>query len=60
MRYFIDTFAVDKVALAGYSMGGRVCLTITELLPELIDRVLLIASDGLVFNPLYFLLQKPL
>lgn len=58
VRYFIDTFAVNKVALAGYSMGGRVCLTITELLPELIDRVLLIASDGLVFNPLYFFVTK--
>ncbi len=52
------TFGVQKVALAGYSMGGRVCLTIAELLPESVDKVLLIASDGLVFNPLYFFVTK--
>jgi len=51
-------FGVAKISLAGYSMGGRVCLKIIELLPESIDRVLLIASDGLVFNPLYFLVTK--
>ena len=49
---------VQTVALLGYSLGGRVCLTITELMPDKIDRVLLIASDGLVFNPLYYFVTK--
>ena len=55
-----ELFGTDKIALAGYSMGGRVCLTIVELLPQMVDKVLLIASDGLVFNPLYYFVTKTL
>ncbi|HRO43718.1 MAG TPA: alpha/beta hydrolase [Flavipsychrobacter sp.] len=54
----LTQFSVQKVSLIGYSMGGRVCLKIIELMPEKIDRVLLIAADGLVFNPLYFIVTK--
>ena len=45
---------VEKLSLLGYSMGGRICLSIVEYMPEQIDNCLLIASDGLVFNPFYF------
>src|ERR1700748_25541 len=38
-------FGIDKVSLLGYSMGGRVCLTIIEMMPQSIDKVLLIAPD---------------
>jgi pimeloyl-ACP methyl ester carboxylesterase len=48
----------DKFSLMGYSMGGRVCLTIMELMPESIDKVLLVAPDGLAFNPLYYFVTK--
>ncbi|MEI8279685.1 MAG: alpha/beta hydrolase [Bacteroidota bacterium] len=51
-------FKTDKVSLLGYSLGGRVCLTILELMPESIDKVLLIASDGLVFNYFYYFLTR--
>lgn len=49
---------VDKCSLLGYSLGGRVCLSIIEQLAEHVDRVLLIAPDGLVFNPLYYFVTK--
>lgn len=49
---------VKQVSLMGYSMGGRVCLTIIEHMPKLIDRVLLIAPDGLVFSPLYYFVTE--
>lgn len=49
---------VEKAALLGYSIGGRAVLSIVELMPEQIDRVLLMASDGLRFNPLYFFLTS--
>jgi pimeloyl-ACP methyl ester carboxylesterase len=62
LRQLVDAFRkennVDKVALAGYSMGGRVCLKIAEIMPEAVDRVLLIAPDGLVFNPFYYFLTR--
>jgi pimeloyl-ACP methyl ester carboxylesterase len=49
---------VEKFSLLGYSIGGRVCLTIMALLPRLTEKVLLIAPDGLKFNPLYFFVTK--
>jgi len=56
----MEEYSVADVALLGYSIGGRVCLAITELMPQYIDKVLLIASDGLVFNPLYFTVTRTL
>ncbi len=43
-------FGAEKVSLMGYSIGGRVCLCIMEQMPAIIDKVVLIAPDGLVFN----------
>lgn len=53
-------FHVTKVSLLGYSMGGRVCLTLVELLPESIDKVVLIAADGLSRNFYYYFLTRTL
>lgn len=58
VQHLKQQHGVGQLSLMGYSMGGRVCLTITELMPESVDQLLLIASDGLVFNPLYFLVTK--
>lgn len=41
--------------LMGYSMGGRVALQLVEMIPEKIAGVVLIAPDGLVVNPWYWL-----
>ena len=49
---------VEKISLMGYSMGGRVCLCIAQLMPKLIDRMLLMAPDGLVFSPLYYFVTE--
>ena len=46
-------YNVAKVSLLGYSLGGRVCLTIVELIPESIDHVTLLATDGLTENFYY-------
>lgn len=53
-------FSVEKVSLAGYSMGGRVCLTMLEIMPDKIDQLLLIAPDGLALNPLYYFATRTL
>lgn len=57
-RGLMKEMEVDQCTLMGYSLGGRVCLSIIEQLPGYIDRVLLIAPDGLVFNPLYYFVTK--
>jgi len=39
-----------KFTLFGFSMGGRIALYLTQLLPEKVDRLILLAPDGLSFN----------
>ena len=46
-------YSVNKISLIGYSLGGRICFTILELMPATIDRVTLLASDGLAVNFYY-------
>jgi pimeloyl-ACP methyl ester carboxylesterase len=49
---------VEKVSLMGYSMGGRMCLKIVEMMPDDIEKVLLAAPDGLSFNAFYYFLTR--
>jgi pimeloyl-ACP methyl ester carboxylesterase len=44
-----------KVTYLGYSMGGRVALSLFQLKPELCNRLLLVAPDGLTMNTWYWL-----
>ncbi len=39
----------------GYSMGGRIALSLLEAVPERVKKLVLIAPDGLVVNPWYWL-----
>ena len=45
-----NEFGVEQLSLIGYSLGGRVCLNIVEQQPNWIDKVVLLASDGLQKN----------
>lgn len=58
IRDLMQRNGVSKVSLLGYSLGGRVCLKLAELLPESIDKIVLIASDGLRFNSFYYFLTR--
>lgn len=58
VTFLLQKFNVRSFTLMGYSMGGRVCMKIVELLPEHIDKVVLVASDGLVFNPFYYFMTR--
>jgi len=44
--------------LLGYSMGGRVALQLLELAPERVERLVLLAPDGLFVNPWYWLATR--
>jgi pimeloyl-ACP methyl ester carboxylesterase len=48
----------STISLLGYSMGGRVCLNIIELMPDKVDKVTLIASDGLAPNGYYIFFTR--
>jgi pimeloyl-ACP methyl ester carboxylesterase len=41
--------------LLGYSLGGRVCLSLYEKMPDQVDRIVLLAPDGLKMNFWYWL-----
>ena len=54
----MQQFDVKQLSLLGYSIGGRICLCIAELLPRSVDQCVLIAPDGLVFNPFYHFVTR--
>jgi pimeloyl-ACP methyl ester carboxylesterase len=45
----------SPISLVGYSLGARVCLSLVQLKPEKINRLVLLAPDGLTVNPWYWL-----
>ncbi|HMH20481.1 MAG TPA: alpha/beta hydrolase [Puia sp.] len=47
--------AAHRWWLLGYSMGGRVALSLAEKIPEKIEKLILVAPDGLKMNPWYWL-----
>jgi pimeloyl-ACP methyl ester carboxylesterase len=57
-REVLAIFKVDKVSLMGYSIGGRICLNAIALVPELVDRTLLMAADGLATHRFYYIMTR--
>lgn len=46
---------IDRCCVLGYSMGGRVALSLLQQTPEKIANLVLLAPDGLKMNPWYFI-----
>jgi len=46
-------FRSERFSLLGFSLGGRICLSLMESHGKYIDRVFLLAPDGLRINPWY-------
>ncbi|MEK6689475.1 MAG: alpha/beta fold hydrolase, partial [Gemmatimonadota bacterium] len=44
---FLDSFGLERVVLAGHSLGGHVCLKLALERPERVARLVLIDSGGL-------------
>lgn len=55
-----DRFPAKSYTLLGFSLGGRIVLKMVELLPEKIERVILLAPDGIHISRLYRLLTNSL
>lgn len=47
---FLDEQKIEKFSVMGFSLGGRLALMLTELFPERIEEVFLLAPDGLKKN----------
>ena len=45
----------EKIILLGFSLGGRMALAVLQEAPQLIDRMILLAPDGLKVNAWYWL-----
>jgi len=50
---FADSIHAPKVNVLGYSLGGRIALSLLEHMPERVERVFLVAPDGLKTRPWY-------
>jgi len=50
---FADQLGVEQVALLGYSLGGRIALSLLGTMPQRLVRVFLAAPDGLITRPWY-------
>ena len=50
---FADQLGAKKIILIGYSLGGRIALSLLETMPERISHAILIAPDGLRTKPWY-------
>lgn len=48
----------SKVTLLGYSIGGRICLSLVQDMPDCISKVVLVAPDGLRANPYYYFFTR--
>lgn len=56
----LDTLLADIAPgtpwyLMGYSMGGRIALSLLQAVPDKVARLVLVAPDGLRLNPWYWL-----
>lgn len=49
----LRTENVERCSILGYSLGGKVALKLVELTPGKIERMVLIAPDGLKLNRFY-------
>ena len=58
VEFFCTLHGVERASLLAFSFGGRICLKIIEDMPELIERVVLAAPDGLRFNPFYYFVTR--
>jgi len=57
---FFDHINGQKISIIGYSLGGRLGMKITELLPKRVEALYLFAPDGLIKSRWYVLFSHNL
>jgi pimeloyl-ACP methyl ester carboxylesterase len=54
-KEFTGQISNHKLTLIGFSLGGRIALSLYQLMPEQIEKLILLAPDGLKINFWYWL-----
>ncbi len=55
---FFQSLNAPKVAIMGYSLGGKIALMFTEIFPKQVESLWLFAPDGIKMNIWYLLASK--
>lgn len=58
IKKWLQDLDIQRVTLFGYSLGGKICLSLYEVLPELIKEIWLFAPDGIKKNFWYQLVAE--
>jgi len=58
MQQIMHQFHQQQCYLMGYSLGGRVCLQLTQQMPQHIRSLILLAPDGLHHNFWFYFLTR--
>ncbi|WP_373514936.1 alpha/beta fold hydrolase [Persicitalea sp.] len=58
IQNFIQEKKITRFDVVGFSLGGRYALATAEAFPELLNRLILIAPDGVVDHPLFGLATR--
>ncbi len=58
LNSILDRYEVTKLSVMGFSIGAMLCMKAITLLTNKIDRVLLMAPEGLKPNKLYYFLTR--
>lgn len=53
-----ERFGADRISIVGYSIGGRLALSLVEQLASQLSKVILLAPDGLAPNYFYLFLMR--
>jgi pimeloyl-ACP methyl ester carboxylesterase len=59
MEAILSHFSIQEFGLMGYSLGGRLAMTLANQFPERVKKILLFAPDGLRKTPFHFLGKLP-
>jgi pimeloyl-ACP methyl ester carboxylesterase len=60
IQHFLTENKIEKFAVLGFSMGGKFALAMTELFPDRVTELILLAPDGIKTNFWYSLATYPL
>lgn len=58
IQLLLQEEAIKKFSLVGYSLGGKIALTLTEIFASRVEQLFLLAPDGIVLNNWYKLASQ--
>lgn len=50
---FTNEYGIDDFSIMGYSLGGKISLSLLELFPKKVKEIYLLAPDGIILNRWY-------